>query len=118
MQDLQSILDLNEARFAPERDFFLKQTDKDKDTQERLQDRIRNLEQQIIDEKAYAFDLFIKEEVEKSCAKALVRYSLVAERMELNTSRVEEENSEGNIAETNSTSHQGNFRELYQDLIQ
>jgi len=25
MQDLQAILDLNEARFAPERDFFLKE---------------------------------------------------------------------------------------------
>jgi hypothetical protein len=38
--------------------------------------------------------------------------------MELNTSRLEEEKSEGTITDTNSTGIQGNFRELYQDLIQ
>jgi hypothetical protein len=55
--------------------------------------------------------------VQKSCAKALVRYSLVAERMELNTSRLEEDKSDGGaMTETNSTG--GNFREMYQDLIQ
>jgi len=55
--------------------------------------------------------------VQKSCAKALVRYSLVAERMELNTSRLEEDKSDGGaMTETNSTG--GNYRELYQDLIQ
>lgn len=55
--------------------------------------------------------------MQKSCAKALVRYSLVAERMELNTSRLEEDKSDGGaMTETNSTG--GNYRELYQDLIQ
>lgn len=55
--------------------------------------------------------------MQKSCAKALVRYSLVAERMELNTSRLEEDKSDGGaMTETNSTG--GNFREMYQDLIQ
>lgn len=34
MQDLQAILDLNEARFAPERDFFLKEIQKNKETQQ------------------------------------------------------------------------------------
>jgi regulator of replication initiation timing len=38
--------------------------------------------------------------------------------MEINASRVEEEKSEGTITDTNSTGNQGNFRELYQDLIQ
>lgn len=49
-----------------------------------------------------------------------MRYSLVAERMDMNASRVElEEKSEGNMTETQSTGgNQGNYREMYQDLIQ
>ena len=79
-----------------------------------MEERIKTLEQHLVDEKAYAFDLFLKEEAQKSCAKALLRYSLVAD-----AAPIEEEDDGGSAAmtETNSTGG-GNYRELYQDLVQ
>jgi hypothetical protein len=77
-----------------------------------LEERIKTLEQHLVDEKAYAFDLFLKEEAQKSCAKALLRYSLVAD-----AAPIEEEDGDGAMTETNSTGG-GNYRELYQDLVQ
>jgi hypothetical protein len=78
-----------------------------------LEERIRTLEQHLVDEKAYAFDLFLKEEAQKSCAKALLRYSLVADAAPIE----EEDENRSAMTETNSTGG-GNYRELYQDLVQ
>jgi hypothetical protein len=35
----------------------------------------------LSDEKAYAYELFIQEEVSKTCARALVKYDAVTEQM-------------------------------------
>lgn len=78
-----------------------------------MEERIRTLEQHLVDEKAYAFDLFLKEEAQKSCAKALLRYSLVAHAAPIE----EEDDGDAAMTETNSTGG-GNYRELYQDLVQ
>jgi hypothetical protein len=51
----------------------------------------------VADEKVYAFDLFVKEEVQKSCAKALLRYSLVSERMD--TSAIKQDDNHSLINE-------------------
>ncbi len=77
LQDFLTQIDLNEAKFSQEREFFLKQSLKDQEIQQQLQKKISDLESRLHDEKSYAYELFIQGEVQKSCARAIVKYEQV-----------------------------------------
>ena len=78
----------NESVFAEEREFFLKRSLKDQELQSTLLSEIEHLKNELKDEKLYAYDLFIKEEVSKTCSRAISRYATVTDRMKIDSSTV------------------------------
>jgi hypothetical protein len=48
--------------------------------QSQLQDKISLLERQLADERSYAMNIFVRGEVQKSCARALVKYEYVTQQ--------------------------------------
>ena len=74
LHDFLHQIDLNELKFAEERAFFLKQSLKDQEVQAQLLHKIATLETKLADEKDYAMNIFVKGEVQKSCARALIKY--------------------------------------------
>lgn len=59
IRDFLHQIDLNEQKFAKEREFFLKQSLKDQEVQGELKAKIADLERRLQDEKNYATDLYI-----------------------------------------------------------
>lgn len=113
--------DKNESVFAEERKFFLKQSLKDQEEQAKLRKQIEHLEVQLRDEKAYAFDLFIKEEVQKCCARAIVRYDTVTEQMlnlETPSKPLRTQSTIRRSPEVEDLEDLRKFKELYEDLLQ
>lgn len=88
MRGFQQQIAKNESVFVEERDFFLKQSLKDQQVQRDLTKMIEHLQQQLKDEKDYAYTLFIQEEVQKSCSRAITKYETVTEQMRLDASRL------------------------------
>ena len=121
-------IELNEQKFAEERDFFLKQGIKDQEVQAQLQGKIASLERKLAHEKSYALNIFVKGEVQKSCARALLKYEYAASEGHASaardqaavselTVRKQESQASSSQGEVGSTSA-GKYKEMYQDVVQ
>lgn len=73
-------LEAAEDKFTEEREFFLRQSEKDKEAKEDLFTKIANLEKCITQEKDQNYQMFIQKEVQKSCLRAIVKHDSMADQ--------------------------------------
>ena len=75
------------------------------------------MEAQVKDEKAYTYELFIKEEVQKSCGRAIVRYETITDQMKVPSSKSQLDHIKLGSAQRQQEKNE-QYRERYQDLVQ
>lgn len=73
-------LEAAEDKFTEEREFFLRESEKEKQVHGDLVDKIAKLEKCILQEKDQNYQMFIQKEVQKSCLRAIVKYDSLAEQ--------------------------------------